>query len=269
MVREIQLAPSAEKKEKLTDLVNYVHEWREMSKQHHIHRHKGSKRQNVSRSTFLLCGLRYGNYFMVSALLVKVLYVANASSQFFLLNDFLGTDFGLFGIEVINGLASGNEDGLKPLPRFPFVTLCDFKLRQLENIQDWTIQCVLPINLFNEKIFLFIWFWLVMLCVLTSVSLLTNSYAVVFPDNRLQYIKKFLKLRHVYFSSSEEKQILHKFVHSYLKFDGVYVIRVAGHNGTEILVAQIIENLYINYKIGHGITKQSNGELVTVKYEKE
>ena len=39
-----------------------------------------------------------------------------------------------------------------------------------------------------------------------------------------------------------------KFVNTYLKFDGFYVLRVAGHNGTEILVSHLIEKLYTKFK---------------------
>jgi innexin len=38
--------------------------------------------------------------------------------------------------------------------------MCHFQVRNLEdNIHDYIVQCALPINLLNEKIFIIIWFW--------------------------------------------------------------------------------------------------------------
>jgi len=99
-------------------------------------------------------------------------------AQIFLLDSFLGmrSEYYIYGLTVAGSLLKSSATSATlnwPLSeRFPRVTLCDFEIRQLDNVHDYTVQCVLPINLFNEKIFLLIWFWLVFVAVATFVSLL-------------------------------------------------------------------------------------------------
>jgi len=92
---------------------------------------------------------------------------------------FLGmrSEYYIYGLTVAGALLklSATSDVVDwPLSdRFPRVTLCDVYVRQQGvNIQLHTVQCVLPINLFNEKIFLLIWYWLVLVAVATFVNIL-------------------------------------------------------------------------------------------------
>lgn len=259
LIYALQLAPRAERDEKIAELTEYLDTWLQTSENHRkdscLH-----LKQKISKYTCFVCGRRYGNHFITSALFVKFLYFANAFMQYFALNAFLGEDFAAWGFEILTGLADENPEYLRVSPRFPRVTLCDFQIRQMMNVQRWTVQCVLPINLFNSKIFLFIWFWLVFLCVSSLISLCSNLYASMFPARRIEFVRKYLTLRRVItYRGEAERRLTSRFVMSYLKFDGFYVLRVAAHNATDLLVAQIIENLYQKFKERRIESKEING----------
>jgi hypothetical protein len=77
---------------------------------------------------------------------------------------------------------------------FPSITLCDFSIRQMANIHQHTVQCVLPINLFNEKIYIFLWFWFVFLAASTAFSFARWIWVIGFRYSRIRYIRKQLKI---------------------------------------------------------------------------
>jgi len=80
----------------------------------------------------------------------------------------------------------------------------------------------------------------------------------MYPIKRVEFIRKYLILRKV-ISPRGDSRLVKKFVMSYLKFDGVYLLRVAAQNGTDILSGQLIENLFVKYKQQYTESKQING----------
>ena len=206
-----------------------------------------SMRHFMAKYCYLVCGNRYGNYLVALYMTVKFLYFVNVIGQLFLLNAFLGTEYHLYGIDVIKDLAQGNDWSASK--RFPRVTLCDFSIRQLGNIHRHTVQCVLPINLFNEKIYIFLWFWFVFLATSTALSWATWFYQVVVRYSRSFYIRKYLKIMDkINKNSDRDRKLCHKFVERYLRQDGIFVLRLIAKNATDIVTAEIVCALWENFK---------------------
>ncbi len=186
-----------------------------------------------------------GNYLVVLYIFTKIIFIVNVIGQLFLLDAFLGTNFHFYGIDVIKSLAQ-NVDWTESA-RFPRVTMCDFKVRRLGNVQRYTVQCVLPINLFNEKIYLFIWFWMVFVAVMTCLSLLSWVMRLAFRSDRHRYIRKHLRLLDR-LERDSDKEMAGKFVERYLRQDGVFVLRLVGHNTNAITVTEFVCSLWDNYR---------------------
>ncbi len=238
----------------------------------HLDRYLGSTREYrhgcwvnckhfVSRNCCLICGRRYGNYLAFLYLSVKILYMINVIGQLFLLDAFLGTDYHVYGIQVLHKLVI-NQDWTAS-ERFPRVTLCDFQIRQLGNIHRHTVQCVLPINLFNEKIFIFLWFWLVFVSLSCIMSFITWLARCAFRLDQVRYVKRHLRACDK-LDKLDDKKLAAKFVTNYLRQDGVLVLRLIGINANDLVVTELIGELFKTFKATRPILNRNRRESIGV-----
>jgi hypothetical protein len=191
---------------------------------------------------YALCG----NYLVILYIVIKLLYIANVIGQLFMLNAFLDTDFNMYGINILRKMIAGEE--WTSSERFPRVTLCDFKIRVLGNVHRYTVQCSLPMNLFNEIIFIFIWFWFAFVTAATVGSLLMWLFTCIyFPHNR-RYVKSRLIAMDKVDDISAHLDDLEHFVSKYLRRDGCFIIRMVAKNASDIIAAELICGLWDHYK---------------------
>lgn len=195
-----------------------------------------------------MCSRRRGNYLLIIYLFTKVLFICNVILQLFLLNKFLGNDYSLFGIEVLSNLLfQPTKEGYES-PRFPRVTMCHFQIRFLgDNIHDYVVQCALPINLFNEKIFIFIWFWLIYVALASMYGLLVWLWYSL-PLNRVNFLKKYLKLMDRINREKFDKKLFNLFEDKYLRQDGVLVLRLIGKNSNQVIMGEVMSVLWDNFR---------------------
>ena len=210
-------------------------------------------------------------YIVLLFTFVKLLFLVNSLVQIFLLNAFLGNEYHLFGFEVIGKFIRGLDWGESK--RFPRVTLCDFHIREVGIVHRYTVQCVLPINLFNEKIFLILWFWILLLAAFNIGDFISWLTRIIRVDGRSAYVRRKLAMSNALTSvyddeystaeqkKYEEKKRIKEFVRDYLQEDGCFALRLLARNGQDIIVGEIIDKLYKHYcetyKTNHTNTDQS------------
>jgi hypothetical protein len=222
-------------------------------------------RYNIRRyvGSILCCtvGRHSGNYLALTYVLVKLLYIANAIGQLFLLNIFMGRGFSFIGIETIKRW--WNSEDMNVVERFPRITMCKFVIRTLgDNIQPFDVQCLLPINIYNEKIFLLIWFWLIFVAAASIYGLIKWFY--YFSRNaRTNFIQRFLQANEIrYYKSSTTiissnnehndqtpKKHLEDFVENYCRQDGLLLLRIIKKNTNNVIIGEVICALWDNWKV--------------------
>ena len=173
--------------------------------------------------------------------------LANVIGQLFLISKFLGFDFHSYGFYVVESMIQGLD--WTESPKFPRVTMCDFDIRRLGNVHRYTVQCLLMINLYNEKIYLIIWLWFVLVAALSIIGILLLIFRMAISSDRETYVMKHLVCDDVYNPDSERDQkFLYKFVNEYLRLDGVLMLRLVGHNTNKVVVNEFTSALFDMFK---------------------
>jgi len=165
-------------------------------------------------------------------------------AQLFMLNDILATEFSIYGIEVLSHVVKGEDWTEAPHVAFPRVTFCDFKVRRLGNVHRYTVQCLLPINMYTEKIYMFLWFWLVFVAIATVFDWLIWIARYMFFGDKVRFISKHLSIIRTDEDREGKKDQVKKFINKYLKQDGVFLLRLIGQNTSSITVTDITYKLW-------------------------
>jgi hypothetical protein len=181
-----------------------------------------------------------GYYTTLMYMFIKLLYIVNVIGQFFMMQAYLAPDYDWWGFGILNDMINGrvwHNSG-----HFPRVTLCDFAVRKLGQLQNYTIQCVLILNMLNEKLYLFLWWWFLLVAVLTALNLVYWLWISFSAASRRAFVARYLLVRNKIGSIKDEN--FKKFVDKYLKPDGVLVLRLISCNAGELATTKVVSNLF-------------------------
>ncbi|ETN68741.1 Innexin, partial [Necator americanus] len=213
----------------------------------------------VVHKTVTCLNYQYSSGFVSAVyLFTKALYLVNVVLQLWLMNYFLGTNkHQWYGLGVIKDIVNGVE--WETSGYFPRSAICDFEVRQIANIQKYSVQCVLVINIFNEKIFVILWFWYLLLFVSAAFTFVTWFFVLLFPCFSRWFIEQHLELSSLdsfdseSMSTCETSANVRKFVYDYLHRDGVFVLRMVSAHAGIIFGTDLIVELWRTF---YGIEKR-------------
>lgn len=132
---------------------------------------------------------RRGTYFL-KFVFCEFLNFVNVLGQIYLTDMFLGYQFTKFGRDVFAQSEMDLNTREDPMHRvFPKVAKCSFnKYGPSGSIQNHDALCVLPINIINEKIYIFLYFWFVFLGAISAMWILYRVLTIVSLSLRVSII---------------------------------------------------------------------------------
>ncbi|CAH8635739.1 unnamed protein product [Schistosoma haematobium] len=200
------------------------------------------------RCRFLWCGKKHGNFLVTLYMFVKFSYLSNVIGQIYLMQHFIGTKYTLYGAQVLVDLIKGQE--WHHSGHFPRVTFCDLEAKKLGKNHVYTLQCVLPLNMFLEKIYIFLWFWHVLIACINLISFLIWIYRIFLPKSRMKFIIDYLKVLNLIPINNQLKidNKINEFVNYYLGLDGLFVIRLITSNCGILLASELTAELWKSYQ---------------------
>lgn len=227
-----QMESESDRNETIEHIGNYINRW---------------IMANQRRSKNILSRFRprRGAYMTTIFFLMKLLYCVNAISQFFILGLLLKIDFAKYGLKVSSYARS--DTVMMDEYIFPRTVYCDFQIRQLKNNPILTTQCVLPINVLNEKVFIFLWFWLCLVSTLSIINLIQWIYRILSKRSYVSYIFRYINI-HEQSLTKTDKKSCRQFANDYLNSDVIMLLRVVGKNSTDLVVADLLGYLWRTYK---------------------
>lgn len=265
-------------------------------------------------------------------LLTKFIYLLVSVGQIFCLNRLIGNEFYMIGINLLRSFFYDIE--WPHMAIFPRMTLCEIYIREIGTVHPYLIQCVLRINLFNEVIFVLVWYWLAFVCLVTGIDLTLRCLNLVFCCTNCQrklFALKYLELIHlntiknskgcvkrrnqlvydraenegsgsdsgttdssctnpseteqekevnkvgdlsdlderyvlIVASQDEEFELFERFCETNFNNDTVFALQVIEQNASSLIVSEIVEHLWLQFKFLNCIYSSETNDYLLKKF---
>ena len=140
---------------------------------------------------YLKANLTYHNSYFYYFVFCEILNFANVVSQMYIVDAFLGGAFSTYGLDVLRHSETDQMDRVDPMIKvFPRMTKCTFhRYGSSGDVQKHDALCILPLNIINEKIYIFLWFWFILVAIVSGIILVYRVAIIFFPHLRYRALR--------------------------------------------------------------------------------
>ncbi|MEN2498487.1 MAG: hypothetical protein MHMPM18_002777 [Marteilia pararefringens] len=189
------------------------------------------------------CFSRFNDSYLANlTLCVKILYILAVPFNFFLIASFIGPGFWTLGFRFFARIGSGQSVFFKEM--FPLQTLCVFTVRTNMQVETKKLQCLLTMNIFNEKVFLIIWYWYILLLIIGIINLISWLTFRFSSKYRCDMLKKYVPTP----KNKREMINLKLFFSDFLTQDCSVALRLLQHHVDHLTMTILTTGLYNLYK---------------------
>uniref|UniRef100_A0AAG5CRH3 Innexin n=1 Tax=Anopheles atroparvus TaxID=41427 RepID=A0AAG5CRH3_ANOAO len=150
------------------------------------------KARHERLAQYLVDSVNTHNTYSFGYFICEALNFINVVGNIFFVDKFLGGTFLTYGSDVLKFSNMNQENRSDPMIEiFPRVTKCTFhKYGASGSIQKHDALCVLALNILNEKIYIFLWFWFIALAVASGLAIIYSAAIVMMPTTREAVLKR-------------------------------------------------------------------------------
>ncbi|XP_013793461.1 innexin shaking-B-like [Limulus polyphemus] len=194
------------------------------------------RKKTADLTHYILKHRGHHKYYAFKYFLCELLCLMNVIGQFYLLDLFLDGRFFTYGFELMQFSQRDQKDVVDPMTSaFPRMTKCEFHVYGSSgDVRKHNSLCLLPQNIVNEKIYIFMWFWFVILTTSTILVLCSRLGVICVFKVRLYFLRSRFRF-------TEEEQL--RIISQNVDIGDWFLLYMLGQNVDQLILRETVEEL--------------------------
>jgi len=209
---------------------------------------KEERRDKIQLLVDYLCNsLHHHNFYAIKFFFCELLNIINCLFNMWFMNRFLGGMFLTYGTDVLSFTETNQEERTDPMiVIFPRVTKCSFHTYGPSGtVEIHDLMCVLALNIINEKIYVIMWFWFIVLTVISITAFIYRLLMFYVPVIRSTLLfQKPASMLHY-------KKVLDQNVSKKLQIGDLFLIYLLSKNMEMLSFDSLLEELFLRLNDQH------------------